>query len=113
MTKKDLVRHIAITLDIPLVKAERIVDATLEAIVKALGKDGRVSLAGFGTFVVSRRVARSGRNPQTGVAITISAKKIARFRAGADLVSVLSFQPDDTEDEDDTEDTGPMRTRKR
>lgn len=61
------------------------VDAALESIKKSLKKGQSVSLVGFGTFKVSRRKARTGRNPQTGERIKIPAKKIPVFRPGAEL----------------------------
>jgi DNA-binding protein HU-beta len=61
------------------------VDATFAAIQKALKKGGTVTLVGFGTFRVSKRKARTGRNPQTGKAIKIAAKKVPVFKAGKSL----------------------------
>ncbi len=61
------------------------VDATFAAIQKALKKGGTVTLVGFGTFGVSKRKARAGRNPQTGEVIKIAAKKVPVFKAGKGL----------------------------
>jgi nucleoid DNA-binding protein len=61
------------------------VDATIAAIQKALKKGDTVTLVGFGTFRVSKRKARKGRNPQTGAAIKIAAKKVPVFKAGKSL----------------------------
>jgi len=61
------------------------VDATLAAIKKALKKGDAVTLVGFGTFNVKKRKARTGRNPQTGKAIKIAAKKVPVFKAGKGL----------------------------
>ena len=61
------------------------VDATIAAIQKALKKGNAVTLVGFGTFRVSKRKARTGRNPQTGKAIKIAAKKVPVFKAGKGL----------------------------
>jgi nucleoid DNA-binding protein len=61
------------------------VDATLAAIQKALKKGNTVTLVGFGTFRVSKRKARTGRNPQTGKVIKIAAKKVPVFKAGKGL----------------------------
>lgn len=108
MTKKDLVWHVAKTLKISRAQAAKIVDVTIEVIIKALSEGDRISLGGLGTFSVSQRAVRTGRNPQTGKAILFGPKKIAKFKAGAELLKVLSLVPDDVE-EDDTEDTGPMR----
>jgi len=66
-------------------EAEMALDATFAAIQKALKKGGTVTLVGFGTFRVSKRKARTGRNPQTGAAIKIAAKKVPVFKAGKGL----------------------------
>jgi DNA-binding protein HU-beta len=60
-----------------------------EAVTKALKKGDKVTLVGFGTFSVSKRAARMGRNPQTGAAIKIKAKKVAKFKAGKELSGKL------------------------
>jgi len=66
-------------------EAEQALDATFAAIQKALKKAATVTLVGFGTFRVSKRKARTGRNPQTGAAIKIAAKKVPVFKAGKGL----------------------------
>ncbi|PKN36847.1 MAG: DNA-binding protein HU [Deltaproteobacteria bacterium HGW-Deltaproteobacteria-2] len=66
-------------------EAEQALDATFAAIQKALKKGATVTLVGFGTFRVSKRKARTGRNPQTGAAIKIAAKKVPVFKAGKGL----------------------------
>jgi DNA-binding protein HU-beta len=66
-------------------EAEEAVGATLAAIQKALKKGDSVTLVGFGTFSVSKRKARKGRNPQTGEVIKIAAKKVPVFKAGKGL----------------------------
>ena len=66
-------------------EAELALGATLAAIQKALKKGGTVTLVGFGTFGVKKRKARIGRNPQTGKAIKIAAKKVPVFKAGKGL----------------------------
>jgi DNA-binding protein HU-beta len=60
-------------------------DAFVKTTTSALKKGDRVALVGFGSFAVSKRNARTGRNPQTGKPITIAAKKVVKFKAGADL----------------------------
>jgi DNA-binding protein HU-beta len=62
----------------------------VEAVTKSLTKGDRVSLVGFGSFSVAKRAARTGRNPQTGKAIKIAAKKVAKFKAGTDLNKKLN-----------------------
>lgn len=68
-----------------LVKAKRALDAFIAATAGALQKGDRVSLVGFGSFSVSKRAARTGRNPQTGKEIKIAAKNVVRFKAGSEL----------------------------
>jgi DNA-binding protein HU-beta len=62
-------------------------DLFTDTIGKTLNKGGKVTLVGFGTFSVSKRAARTGRNPQTGTAIKIKAKKVAKFKAGAEIAA--------------------------
>ncbi len=64
-------------------------DAVIDSIKKTLKKGGSVSLVGFGTFKVSKRKARMGRNPQTGKAIKIAARKVPVFKAGAELKKLV------------------------
>ena len=64
-------------------------DSFIEAVTKTLKSGNKVTLVGFGTFSVSKRNARTGRNPQTGEAIKIKAKKVARFKAGKELAAKL------------------------
>ena len=84
MNKTDLIEEVA---KVTCSKKEALlaVDATLAAIQKALKKGNAVTLVGFGTFRVSKRKARTGRNPQTGKAIRIAAKKVPVFKAGKGL----------------------------
>jgi DNA-binding protein HU-beta len=67
------------------VKAARVIDSLLEHVMKSLKKGERASLVGFGTFTVTRRRARTGRNPQTGTPIQIPARRVVRFTAGKTL----------------------------
>ena len=99
MNKAELVEAVAKKTDMTKRDAGLAVDATLEAIKKATKKqnvrklmntvEGGVSLAGFGSFNVSSRKARMGRNPKTGEAIKIKASKTVRFRPGKDYKSSL------------------------
>lgn len=84
MTKADLVAAVAETGTTKKQAAEA-VDAMISSIKGALKKGDRVSLVGFGTFSVKQRKARTGRNPQTGKAIKIKAKKVPAFSAGKGL----------------------------
>jgi len=85
MNKADLVDSIAASAGITKSQAGTALDAAVESISGALRKGHRVTLVGFGTFSVSQRRARNGRNPQTGKPIKIAARRVARFSAGAEL----------------------------
>lgn len=90
MNKAELVDAIANTAKITKADAQRALDATIENVTKALKKGDKVALVGFGTFSVAKRAARAGRNPQTGKAIKIAAKKVAKFKAGIDLAKTVN-----------------------
>ncbi|HVO67400.1 MAG TPA: HU family DNA-binding protein [Syntrophales bacterium] len=84
MNKDDIVNEVAKS-TCSKVEAGNAVNAFLEAIKKSLKKGNKVTLVGFGTFSVSKRSARTGRNPQTGKPIKIAAKKVPKFTAGKAL----------------------------
>jgi len=84
MNKAELIDEVA-KVTCSKKEAGMAVDATLAAIQKSLKKGDAVTLVGFGTFNVSKRKARKGRNPQTGEAIKIAAKKVPVFKAGKSL----------------------------
>ena len=90
MNKSELIDQIASSADISKAAAGRAVDATIAAVKAALKKGGEVSLVGFGTFYVSKRAARTGRNPQTGASIKIKAAKVPKFRAGKGLKDAVN-----------------------
>lgn len=75
--------------DITKAAAALALDAYVAAVTKELKKGGKVGLVGFGTFSVSKRKAREGRNPQTGTTIKIPAKKVVKFKAGKELASKI------------------------
>jgi DNA-binding protein HU-beta len=83
MNKQDLISAIAQRSGLTKIDAKKALDAYIDATSKALKKGDRVALVGFGSFSVSKRAARKGRNPQSGKEIKIPAKKVVRFRAGA------------------------------
>lgn len=85
MNKADLISKISEDVDITKVQANAAIDSFIDAVTKTLKGGGKVTLVGFGTFIVSKRKARKGRNPKTGEEIKISAKKVARFKAGKEL----------------------------
>ncbi|SKA71064.1 HU family DNA-binding protein [Desulfobaculum bizertense] len=82
MTKADLIVKIAEKANITKANAERSLNAFLDTVESTLVKDGKLTLTGFGTFVVEERKARSGRNPRTGETIEIPASKVVKFRPG-------------------------------
>lgn len=85
MNKSDMIRRIAEKTGSTLKDAEKSLTAVLETIEETMSKGDEVRLIGFGTFSVKKREARSGRNPQTGKAIKIPARKIPVFKPGAQL----------------------------
>ena len=85
MTKAELVAKMAKDAKLSKAAAGRALNGAIEAITKALKKGDSVTLVGFGTFSVSKRKARKGRNPQTGKEIKIAARKVAKFKAGSEL----------------------------
>ena len=87
MNKSELIEITAKEADISKAAAEKALSAVMAAIVKAVAKGDSVTLVGFGTFSITKRAARKGRNPQTGKEIKIAAKKVVKFKAGADLSS--------------------------
>lgn len=89
MNKAQLVDAIASEAKITKADAKKALDAFINATTKALKKGDRVALVGFGTFGVTKRSARKGRNPQTGKEINIPAKKVVRFRPGSDLAGTI------------------------
>jgi DNA-binding protein HU-beta len=89
MNKADLVEAVVKVVDKKSL-AEAAIDCVLDTIAKALKKGDKVTLIGFGTFSVSKRAARTGRNPQTGTKIKIKAKKVPKFVAGKKLKDMVA-----------------------
>ncbi|TDH25203.1 HU family DNA-binding protein [Segetibacter sp. 3557_3] len=85
MNKAELIARLSEDADITKTQANAALDSFVDAVTKTLKGGGKVTLVGFGTFSVSKRVARNGRNPQTGAVIKIKAKKVAKFKAGKEL----------------------------
>ncbi len=85
MNKGDVIDLMAKDAAISKAAAGKALDAFISGVTKALKKNSRVTLVGFGTFSVAKRKARKGRNPQTGEAIKIKAKKVVKFKPGAGL----------------------------
>jgi len=90
MTKADLIESLATKLDLQKTMAERLVNTVFDDIEAALQKGDKVNISGFGTFAVSARKARQGRNPKTGETIEIPASKSAKFKAGKNLKDKLN-----------------------
>lgn len=90
MNKGELIDAIAAGAKISKADAGRALEALTDSVAKTLKKGDKVTLVGFGTFSVTKRAARTGRNPQTGKAIQIKAKKVAKFKAGAELAKVVN-----------------------
>jgi len=90
MNKTELVEKVAAGAGLSKVDAKKAIDATIAAIKEALAAGDKISLIGFGTFSVSERPAREGINPANKQKITIAAKKIAKFKAGAELTDAIN-----------------------
>ena len=90
MNKGELIDAIATGAGLTKADAARALDATLDAVTATLKKDERVSIPGFGSFSISNRKARTGRNPQTGETIKIKARKVAKFKAGTKLADAVN-----------------------
>ena len=90
MNKTELVEKIAAGAGLSKVDSKKALDATIEAIKDALKAGDKVALIGFGTFAVNERPAREGINPTTKAKIKIAAKKVAKFKAGAELTNALN-----------------------
>ncbi len=89
MNKAELIDAIASEANLTKADAKKALDAFIGATTKALKKGDRVALVGFGSFSVSKREARKGRNPRSGKEITIPAKNVVKFKAGAELADVV------------------------
>ncbi len=90
MNKTELIDKIAASAELSKADAKKALDATLDAIKNALVDGDKIALIGFGTFSVNERPAREGINPATKEKIQIKAKKVAKFKAGADLEDSLN-----------------------
>lgn len=89
MNKAQLIDAIAKDANLTKADAKRALDAFINATTDTLKTGGRVALVGFGSFGVSERNARTGRNPQTGSPIQIGAKKVVKFKAGTELAKAV------------------------
>lgn len=89
MTKAELISKMAADAKVSKAAAGKALEAFLGGVKAALKKDDRVTLVGFGTFSVSKRKARKGRNPRTGKEIKIPARKVPKFTAGKALKDAI------------------------
>jgi DNA-binding protein HU-beta len=89
MTKAELITKISEDAGITKVASVAALESFLDSVTKTLKKGDRLTLVGFGTFSVSKRAARKGRNPSTGAEIKIKAKKVAKFKASKELSGKL------------------------
>jgi DNA-binding protein HU-beta len=85
MTKAELIAQVAAEAQVRKVDAEKSINSLIRIVAEALKAQGRLALAGFGTFMVTERKAREGRNPQTGSPIKIPATKVVKFKPGKQL----------------------------
>ncbi len=90
MNKGDLIEKIAKDCDMSKAATEQVLKSILATITEAIADGDKVTLIGFGTFSVTERAARDGRNPQTGKTIKIPARKVAKFKAGSKLVEAVN-----------------------
>ena len=90
MNKTELIDAMAADAGVSKAAAKKALESFLGNVSGTLKKGGRVSLVGFGSFAISRREARTGRNPQTGKAIKIAAKNVVKFKAGSDLADKVN-----------------------
>lgn len=89
MNKTELIDKIASGASLSKVDAKKALEATVGAIKEALVEGDKVQLIGFGTFSVAERPAHEGVNPATGQKMTVAAKKVAKFKAGAELADAI------------------------
>ena len=90
MKKVELVEAVAEKAGLTKADATRAIDATFEAITDALANGDKITLVGFGTFGVSQRAAREGRNPRTGATVQIAARNAVSFKAGSALKDAVN-----------------------
>jgi len=90
MNKTELIDAIVAEAEISKVAAKKALESVIENVTATLKKGGKVALVGFGSFSVSKREARDGRNPQTGATIKIAAKNVVKFKAGSELENAVN-----------------------
>ena len=90
MKKSEMIEAIATATGLTKADSEKVFNATFDLFKKELADGNKVSVAGFGTFKISERAAREGRNPQTGETIKIAASKSVSFKAGSELKAIVN-----------------------
>lgn len=90
MTKADLVERVASEAEMTKKDAEQLVEIIFESIIDSLNKGEKIELRGFGSFRVRERNERQGRNPKTGEAVKIPAKRVAYFKPGKELKDIIN-----------------------
>ncbi len=90
MTKRELIRQIAMELNIDQVTARKIVQRTLDSVLQAVAENGRFELRNFGVFEVKRRAARKARNPKTNEEVLVPAKNVLSFQPGKNVAKMIS-----------------------
>ncbi len=90
MTKADLVEKVSVEAEMTKKDAEQLVEIVFDSIVGSLNKGEKIELRGFGSFRVRERNARKGRNPKTGEAVNIPAKRVAYFKPGKELKELIN-----------------------
>ncbi|MBU0506543.1 MAG: HU family DNA-binding protein [bacterium] len=90
MTKAELIEKVAKETDISKALAEKVLNSVTEQVTRCLKKNDKITLTGFGTFSVTKRKARTGRNPQTGAEIKIKATRVPKFKPGKSLKDIVA-----------------------
>ena len=90
MNKTDLINHISDKSELTKADSKKALESLVSCVGEALSKNEKVSLIGFGTFSVSKRAEREGRNPQTGAKIKIAAKNVVKFKPGSELTEKVN-----------------------
>lgn len=90
MNKGEFVEALADRLDVSRAQADRALSTVLDIIAERMASGEKVSFTGFGSFEVSERAARTGRNPQTGASINIAASRVPKFTPGATLKGAVN-----------------------
>ena len=90
LTRTELIKEVAQTLEIPLVESDTIVEAIFAALVRAIQAGDRIEIRGFGSFDTRQRKARIGRNPKTGASVSVQPKRVPFFKASKDLKELVN-----------------------